>query len=92
MVLGDVQAVDAGLVGGGGEFEALVERLRDRAIGGALDVIEDTDFHLFEPAIFLMCETMAAAHCTIPAGSGRYVGTQPGRAVRTRLPAARGGA
>ena len=44
MVLGDVQAIDAGLVGGGGEFQALVERGGDRAIR-ALDMIEDSDFH-----------------------------------------------
>jgi hypothetical protein len=45
MVLGDVQAVDAGRIGSDGEREALVERLRDRAIGCALNVIEDSDFH-----------------------------------------------
>ena len=70
VVLGDVQAIDAGLIGGGGEFEALVERLRDRAIGGALDMIEDTDFH-FWPALSGDCGRMAAADCTIPAGSER---------------------
>jgi hypothetical protein len=49
VVLGDVQAVDAGLVGGSGEFKTLVERLRHRAVGGALDVIEYPNFHFFPP-------------------------------------------
>jgi hypothetical protein len=43
-MLGHMQAIDAGVIGGGGERETLVERGRDRTIG-ALDMIEDTDFH-----------------------------------------------
>ncbi len=44
-MLGNMQAVDAGRVCGRCEFKTLVERLRDRAVGAALDVIEDTNFH-----------------------------------------------
>ena len=43
-MLGHVQAIDAGLVGGGGEFQPLVERGGDRTVR-ALDMIEDSDFH-----------------------------------------------
>src|SRR5207249_4243902 len=46
VMLGDMQGVDAGLVGGGRESEALVERHRHRPIS-ALDVIEDPDSHSF---------------------------------------------
>jgi acetaldehyde dehydrogenase (acetylating) len=44
MVLGDVQAIDAGLVGGGREGEPLVERGRDRPVR-AFDMIEKSDQH-----------------------------------------------
>src|SRR5207302_677717 len=44
VVLSDMQAIDAGLVRGGGKFQTLVERDGDRAIG-LLDVIENTDLH-----------------------------------------------
>src|SRR3979411_1718903 len=44
VVLGDVQAVDAGRLGGGGELQALVEELRERALA-PLDVVEKSDFH-----------------------------------------------
>ena len=81
VVLGDMQAIDAGLVGGGGEFEALVERLRDRAIGGALDMIEDTDFHSDS---LRDCGDAdgRAADCTIPAGSERCAANGPARRGR----------
>ena len=39
-----MQAVDAGLVGRGGELQALVEERRERAVA-PLDVIEQSDFH-----------------------------------------------
>src|SRR5262249_15602663 len=44
VVLGDVQAVDAGLGGGLDEGEPLVEERRERACA-VLDVIEKSDFH-----------------------------------------------
>ena len=44
VMLGHVQAVDAGLVGRGGELQALVEEGRERAIA-PLHVIEQSDFH-----------------------------------------------
>jgi hypothetical protein len=44
MVLGDMQAIHAGRVSGGGKCQPLVERGGDRAIR-AFDVIEKSDFH-----------------------------------------------
>jgi hypothetical protein len=44
VVLGDMQAIKAGFVGGGGEFNPLVEKLRDRPCA-ILNVIEKSDFH-----------------------------------------------
>ncbi len=62
VMLGDVQAIDAGLVGGGGEFQALVERGGDRTVR-ALDVIEDSDFHcclrFFKPLTYSFSSRLA---------------------------------
>ena len=44
VVLGDMQAIKAGSVGGGGEFNPLVEKLCDRPCA-ILNVIEKSDFH-----------------------------------------------
>jgi hypothetical protein len=44
MVLGDVQAVDAGGVGRLGELEALVEQQRERALA-VLDMVEKSNLH-----------------------------------------------
>jgi hypothetical protein len=39
-----VQAIDAGIVGGLGEGETLVEQGRERTLS-VLDVVEESDFH-----------------------------------------------
>ena len=44
MVLGQMQAVEAGLVGGLDEIESLVEQGGERALT-VLDVVEQSDFH-----------------------------------------------
>jgi hypothetical protein len=44
VMLGDMQAPDAGLVGGGGEAQPLIERGRHRPLG-EFDVIENSNFH-----------------------------------------------
>src|SRR5438093_1037694 len=44
MMLGHVQAIDAGFVGGLGEGDPLVEQGRERTIA-MLDVVENPDFH-----------------------------------------------
>ena len=48
-MLGDMQAIDAGFVGGGGEGEPLVEQCRKRAVR-ALHMIEQPDFHASSPS------------------------------------------
>jgi hypothetical protein len=40
-----MQAVDAGRFGGDRELQALVELHSERTVRGALDVIEEADFH-----------------------------------------------
>ena len=49
VVLGDMQAIKAGFVGGGGEFNPLIEKLRDRPCA-ILNVIEKSDFHAIPPS------------------------------------------
>ena len=44
MVLGEMQAIEAGFVGGLDEFQPLVEQLRERPLA-VLDVVEQSDFH-----------------------------------------------
>ena len=44
MVLGDMQAIDAGRVGGFGETQPLVEQRGQRPFA-IFDVIEKSDFH-----------------------------------------------
>ena len=44
VVLGDVVAVEARVVGGRDEREALVELLRERTVG-TIDVVEEAEFH-----------------------------------------------
>jgi hypothetical protein len=44
MVLGDMQAIEAGPVGGAGEFDALVVKLRYRPLAG-FDMVEKSNFH-----------------------------------------------
>ena len=78
MMLGDVQAIDAGLVGGGGEFQALVERGRDRTVR-ALDVIEDSDLHDVRYALL-----DGRAPCTIRKTWGRYLRTAGGAPISSR--------
>jgi hypothetical protein len=45
MVLGDVQAVEAGGVGGRDEGEPLVELRRQGPVRRALEMVEKSDFH-----------------------------------------------
>jgi hypothetical protein len=45
VMLGHMQAVESGLLGGDGEGQALIERGRDRAVR-AFDVIEESDLHV----------------------------------------------
>jgi hypothetical protein len=45
-MLGDMKALKASLVGGGGELDALVVKLRDRP-RAVLNVIEKSDFHAY---------------------------------------------
>jgi hypothetical protein len=44
MMLGDMQAIEAGLVGGAGEFDAFVVKLRYRPLAG-FDMVEKSNFH-----------------------------------------------
>ena len=43
-MLGHVQAIDAGVVGGPREYEPFVEQGRERTLAG-LDVVEKSEFH-----------------------------------------------
>ena len=43
-MLGDMQAIEAGLVGGLDEVQPLVEQRRERPLA-VLDVVEQSDFH-----------------------------------------------
>ena len=61
MVLGDVQAVDAGVVGRRGEVEALVEQCRERALA-VLDMVEKSNFHGSQLPGLLPRLTAAAPH------------------------------
>ena len=49
MVLGHVQAVEPGRVGGCDELEPFVELGRERAVGRALQMVEESDFHVTLP-------------------------------------------
>ena len=56
VVLGHVQAIDAGFVGRLGEGETLVEERRHRAIR-CFDVIEQSDFHFFSSSLPIFLTT-----------------------------------
>jgi hypothetical protein len=49
VMLGDMQAIDAGFVGGGGKGEPLVEERRERAVR-PLHMIEQPDLHASSPS------------------------------------------
>jgi hypothetical protein len=49
VMLGDMQAIDAGFVGGGSEGEPLVEERRERAVC-PLDMVEQADLHVSRPS------------------------------------------
>ena len=48
-MLGQMQAIEAGLVGGLDEGQPLVEQLRERPLA-VLDVVEQSNFHFSRPA------------------------------------------
>ena len=70
-MLGHVQAVDAGLVGGPGEGETFIEQRRQRPVSG-LDMVEQPDFHFSSslPIFFTTGMSRAASASTKRANSG----------------------
>src|SRR5262249_57114020 len=64
VMLGDMQAIKAGLVGGGGEFNPLVEKLRDRPCA-VLNVVEKSDFH--DASMVLSAHASESGHLALAA-------------------------